>query len=75
MSASLTSTNNKNVKKSTPLRILAIFYLQPSTWFSARNNESNSKFNSDLLIYKDANYNNEASVALLKCFFKSFCKL
>lgn len=64
MTTSSSVDSNQNVikdKKSTPLRILATFYFQPSTWFSARH-VNTRKFNKDLLIYQDEDYSNEASV-------------
>lgn len=65
-SSSATSEDNviKSKKQQTPLRILATFYFQPSTWFSA-SKETFRKFNKDLLIYQDEDYSNEASVLLL----------
>lgn len=65
-SSSETSEHNviKPKKQQTPLRILATFYFQPSTWFSC-SKEQFRKFNKDLLIYQDEDYINEASV----CFF------
>lgn len=64
-STTSSSEENRNVvrdRKSTPLRILATFYFQPSTWFFARNNKKFRKLHKDLLIYQDDDYDNKASV-------------
>lgn len=59
-----TSVENQNKKQhQTPLRILATFYFQPTAWFSKKDNHCRT-FNSNLLIYKDEDYNNEASVVV-----------